>query len=375
MIRRVGAALLTTLVVVLAVAAHARADLESSHAAPQGPCAPPALGFGDGEGLNDPRLPPTTGTLRAAMLFVDFADSPGVDSPGSVYQAYAPALSAWVRSVSYGRLELSVVPVLRWLRLPRTLAEYEESHFGGAVEAAVATAGVGPVNALYLVPSMDALASTIVDHDPLRVGGAEIHAWSWVARGSLERLGSQVLIHETGHVLGLPDLYLSGVASSRHVWDVMTSGPGAGLFAWHRWKLGWLDRDQVVCLTRRGSVQARLQPVESRGGTKAIVVRLARAVVVAEVRQRIAEDRRLCAKGVLFYRVDFAGAPGPEGGSVNPVRLLQARAGSSQRCGSSWRAAFDLGSGHVSRARAWGVALRVVRAHADGSYTVRLTRT
>ncbi len=145
--------------------------------------------------------------------------------------------------------------------------------------------------------------------------------------------------------------------------------------AWHRWKLGWLDRDQVVCLTRRGSVQARLQPVESRGGTKAIVVRLARAVVVAEVRQRIAEDRRLCAKGVLFYRVDFAGAPGPEGGSVNPVRLLQARAGSSQRCGSSWRAAFDLGSGHVSRARAWGVALRVVRAHADGSYTVRLTRT
>jgi M6 family metalloprotease-like protein len=342
---------------------------------PASRCAPPSLGFGDGEGRNDARMPPTTGALRVAMLFVDFADSPGAAGPESIYEASVPAVSDWVRGVSYGRLQLSVVPVLRWLRLPRTLAEYQQDRYEGAVQAAIAAADptfdFSSIDALYLVPALDALASTIVDHDPLRIDGAEIRAWSWVATGSLERLGPRVLIHETGHVLGLPDLYRSGLSSSQHVWDVMTSGPWTGLLSWHRWKLGWLEAGEIVCLTRRGSVQATIEPVERPGGAKAIVVRTGAAAVVAEVRRPLAEDARLCAKGVLFYRVDFAlGAPGAVGGTVVPIRLRPAHTGSSARCGPAWRAAFVSGG----RASAWGVQLRVVRAEPDGSYTVRLTR-
>jgi hypothetical protein len=376
-IRAAGAALVAIIALGFAVAAHARIHPETAGAEPRGPCAPPALGFGDGEGLNDPRMPPTTGELRVTMLFVDFADSPGTVLPESIYRASVPAVSDWLRGVSYGRLQLVVVPVLRWLRLPRTLAEYRRDNFVGAVEAAVAGADVGPVDALYLVPSMDALASTIVDHDPLRVAEGEIHAWSWVATGSLERLGPRVFMHETGHVLGLPDLYRSGLTSTQHVWDVMTSGPASGLFAWHRWKLGWLDTDELICLTGRGTVQARLQPIETSGGTKAIVVRTAKAAVVAEVRQPLAEDAHLCAGGVLFYRVDFtAGAPGRPGGTANPIRLQPARADGSRspRCGHGWRAALRLGRGEQSRAVAWGVQLRLIRAHPDGSFTVRVTR-
>jgi M6 family metalloprotease-like protein len=363
------------LVAALAATAHARGDVAAPSAEPGSRCSPPSLGFGDGEGLNDATMPPTTGELRVAMLFVDFADSPGSSAPESIYQASAPAVAEWATRVSYGRLRVNIVPWLHWLRLPRTLAEYERERFEGAVEAAVAAADpsfdFSSFHALYLVPSMDALASTIVDHEPLRIDGTDLRAWSWVASGSLGRLGPRVLIHETGHVLGLPDLYRSGRLESRHVWDVMTSGPGTGLFGWHRWKLGWLDPGQIVCLTTRGSVRARLGPLERPGGTKAIVVRTGRAAVVAEVRQRLAEDSRLCAKGVLFYRVDFvSGAPGAEGGSVVPIRLRPARNGSSTRCGQAWRAAFDT----ASRATAWGIRLVLVRRHPDGSYTVRLTR-
>jgi M6 family metalloprotease-like protein len=85
---------------------------------------------------------------------------------------------------------------------------------------------------------MPSLASTVIDDVPLRLDGEGIHSWAWLATGSLQRLPF-VAVHETGHLLGLPDLYNERVPSSQHNWDVMTAAPsGGGMFAWHRWKLG-----------------------------------------------------------------------------------------------------------------------------------------
>jgi M6 family metalloprotease-like protein len=93
-------------------------------------------------------------------------------------------------------------------------------------------------DALYLVAAMPSLASTVIDDVPLRLDGEGIHSWAWLATGSLQRLPF-VAVHETGHLLGLPDLYNERVPSSQHNWDVMTAAPsGGGMFAWHRWKLG-----------------------------------------------------------------------------------------------------------------------------------------
>src|SRR4029450_12221186 len=163
---------------------------------------------------------------------------------------------------------------------------------------------------LYVVAAMPSLASTVIDDVPLRVDGARIHSWAWLATGSIQRLPF-VAIHETGHLLGLPDLYNERNPSSQHRWDVMTAAPGGGgMFAWHRWKLGWIDRGQVVCLSRRGTLTATLAPIERAGGRKAIVSRVGREVVVVEVRRALAEDASICESGVLVSRVDFsAGAP------------------------------------------------------------------
>jgi hypothetical protein len=66
--------------------------------------------------------------------------------------------------------------------------------------------------------------------------------------------GSFVLVRETGHLLGLPDLYEFSPPSLnekiRRVggWDIMSfNTPGAGFLAWQRLKLGWLDPGQVRC--------------------------------------------------------------------------------------------------------------------------------
>jgi M6 family metalloprotease-like protein len=339
-------------------------------------CDPPMLGFGAGEGRNAPELPRTTGTLKIGMLFVDFDDSPGTLEPQSIYEAHIPRLVDWYRTASYGRLEIDVTPLARWLRLPRTLAAYEGGHFEGAVQAAVAAADpafdFSQLQALYLVPSMAALASTVVDDVPLRVDGAVIHSWAWIATGSLARLPF-VAIHETGHILGLPDLY-GRLARTQHKWDVMTAAPtGGGMFAWHRWKLGWLDAGQIVCLTRNETVNVTLTPIERAGGTKAILSQVGRSVVAVEVRQRVAEDASLCRTGVLVYRVDLvAGSPENVGSRQLPIRLREARPDDSRRwnrCGPQWRAPYTAGT-----ASSWNHRILRLTRLRDGSYRIRFVR-
>jgi M6 family metalloprotease-like protein len=355
-----------------------------SHGAPVAPpCAPPALGFGAGEGANAAEMPPTVNRLRIAMLFVDFADSAGSQSPDVIYNAFVQRIVDWYRMVSYGRLELEIVPLPKWLRLPRTLADYESRHFEDAIEATVTAADpffdFASFSGLYVVAALPSLASTVIDDVPLQLDGTPIHSWAWLAIGSLQRLPF-VATHETGHLLGLPDLYNERVPSSQHNWDVMTASPsGGGMFAWHRWKLGWLDTDQIVCLSRRGTVTATLSPIERPGGKKAIISRGRNDVIVVEVRRPLAEDSAICRSGVLVYRVDFsAGSPKNVGSRRMPIAVHPARADDSRRwgrCGRQWRAPFALGRGQVSRTTAWKHRVALLKQLPDGSYRVRVTRT
>jgi len=326
-------------------------------------------------------MPPTVGDLRIAMLFVDFPDSPADIPPQGIYNTHVPRVLDWYRTVSYGRLRIAVEPFPRWIRLPRTLEEYQRERFEGAIQAALAAADpefdFSSFNALYVIASMPSLASTIIDDVPLRVDGTAIHSWAWLATGSLERLPA-VLIHETGHVLGLPDLYDERKPLSQHVWDVMTAAKTGGMFAWHRWKLGWLEDDQITCLTRRGTIETTLTPIEDPGGRKVLISRVGKAAFVVEARRVTAEDASLCRAGVLFYRVDFsAGAPENAGLPGMPIQLRPARRDDGRRharCGREWRAPFGVGQGQVSRATAWRHELRVVRVLPDGGYRVRVTR-
>jgi M6 family metalloprotease-like protein len=370
---------IATLAAVLALALGVPVVASSSPHEPaaQSPCAAPALGFGAGEGKNAAGMPPTTGTLHIGMLFLDFADSPGPTEPEALYAANIPRVVDWYSTVSYGALQLDVKPLARWLRLPHTLAQYQQMNFEGAVEAAVAEADpsfdFASVDALYLVVAMPSLASTVIDEDPIRADGAAIHSWTWLATGSLSRLPF-VAIHETGHILGLPDLYNERVPASQHTWDVMTAAPtGGGMFAWHRLKLGWVAPREIRCRTRKGTTDVTLTPVERAGGVKAVISRVGRQAVVVEVRRAVAEDAGLCRTGVLVYRVDFVtGAPENVGARRRPIELHHARADDSRRwseCGRDWRASLVSGT-----TTAWNHRIRVLKRLGDGSYRVRVTR-
>jgi hypothetical protein len=108
----------------------------------------------------------------------------------------------------------------------------------------------------------------------------------------------------------------------------LISGPAPDYFAWHKWKLGWLDDTQISCMTARGQTMTTLTPLGTPGGLKALVVRTSpqRALVV-ENRQISALDvRSSCfVPGVVVYAVDAS-----VGGGANPIPVVDRTPGSPQ---------------------------------------------
>jgi M6 family metalloprotease-like protein len=324
-----------------------------------------------------------------AMLFMEVPDAPGIEDPRAIYASYASDVVDWFDTVSYGRLRLVIEPLPRWLRLPDPSATYAASGRGidAAVEDTVARADsefdFRSFHAIYVVPSRDAAFGTLgvrlFGSKPIQADGAALRAVAWLFTDNLAP-NAPYVIHETGHVLGLPDLYFPGAFSTFNHWDAMatggTIGVVGGMYAWHRWKLGWLDDAQIACLPHVGRRTARVMPLERAGGVKAVVVRSGQTAYVAEVRQRLAEDRGICQKGVLVYSVDLR-PPLRGGPSRGAIRIQSDRFDDRtrwRRCGGRWNATIDVGRGRDSRLNLGKVGYQVLAALPDGSYRIRVTR-
>jgi len=282
------------------------------------------------------------------MLFVDFPHARASEAPagwrktGPYSEWLAPA-ATWLRTASYGKVRLSITPVDSWYRMSRRDLAYGvdrgmtfDEHVEFMAEA-VALADddvdfsqyqivyvVTPKNALGISNSpgfIDASDGRILADGVAITHGATLgqNIWEW------GDFGYRVLAHETGHIFGLPDLYaFDGGEVHRFVggWDLMgtLNGSAPDLFAWEKWKLGWISDDQVVCVVEAGTQRIRLTAVERRHDTKLVVVPTGpTAAYVIETRRALGTDADACSTGVLIYRVDSTIATG-----FGPVRVVDA---------------------------------------------------
>jgi M6 family metalloprotease-like protein len=364
------------------------------------PCSPsllsaPFAGLNEGTTPSSLALAPAQ-RLSAVMLFVDFAKLRGKESPRRLVDQLVPRTRAWYAAVSYGRVNLEISAPRRWFKMPRLFRAYgladgvtwaeQRSFIADAVAAADKKVDFSRFRIVYVVSPLGtgierSQAFLSYDGSGIRADGTELRHGATLFE-DIRSSGATVVVHETGHLFGLPDLYdLTSPSSLFRFaggWDVMSqlNDLGPPFLAWERWKLGWLDPAQLACLNGPGELATTIAPVEETGGLKAVVVPTGQtSALVVEARRRKGLDRSIGAEGLLIYSVDA-----DVGNGQGPVRVRAARKDRDQdavaRCGPLYDAPFNVGPGRVGHFgdEPNGISIDVLGL-GPGGYQVRVRRT
>ncbi|SEQ33720.1 M6 family metalloprotease domain-containing protein [Streptomyces sp. yr375] len=325
------------------------------------PCALTRTTAHHSEGLDawNPAYPRPARALDAVMIFLSFPDAAPLTTPAELAADHFPATTRFFRQASYGRFTLRPHPLKHWIRMPKPSTAYaiqrdwrpenRAAYLHDALAATDPQVDFSRYDLVYFVadpdaPGVDSDATKVVNLDtPLRADGTDIRRVVTVfEKHPPDRL---VLAHETGHVFDLPDLYHRPADGKgdwdTYVgdWDLMGSqfGLAPDLFAWHKWKLGWLRPRQVACVRGPGPTRLTLEPLGAGPGVpvarasgapafglghgiKLAVVRTGPDSVLAfEARGPVGDDHAACRAGVLVYRVS-SGARSGRG----PVEVIDA---------------------------------------------------
>ncbi|MEU9476782.1 M6 family metalloprotease domain-containing protein [Streptomyces sp. NPDC048191] len=351
------------------------------------------------------------GALDAVLVFLSFPDAVPRTTPAELTADHFPETGRYFTQASYGRFTLRPHPLKHWLRMPRPSAAYairrdwSPGHRAAYLRDAFAVADkevdFSRYQVVYLVadpdaPGVDSDATKVVNLDtPVHVDGTDVRRVVTVfEKHPPDHL---VLAHETGHVFDLPDLYHRPVDGKgdwdTYVgdWDLMGSqfGLAPDLLAWHKWRLGWLDPRQVVCVRGARPTRLTLEPLEAGPGVpvqgpsgtpafglghgvKLAVVRTGPDSALAfEARAPAGNDRAACRQGVLVYRI----RSGAESGG-GPVEVVDAHP-HTEAC---WENSVypPLADAPVALGESFTVPREAVQVEvegktASGAWTVRIT--
>jgi M6 family metalloprotease-like protein len=186
------------------------------------------------------------------------------------------------------------------------------------------------------------------------------------------------LVHEIGHLFGLPDLYVAGEAPDQSAvgcWEIMCDiFHCVSFLGWHRHKNGWLPADKAIYV--QGSTSGRnvtLSPLSDPNGVSMIVFPVDDSghpsqVFVVELAQPVlGDDNQYWGDGVLVYTVD---ATIPTGQS--PVVVIPRQVSDSDDFGHLYQAPYGVGDVAVASGPG-AVSLKVeVRQKFGASYNVTI---
>ncbi|MEM2885933.1 MAG: M6 family metalloprotease domain-containing protein, partial [Thermoproteota archaeon] len=279
---------------------------------------------------------PTTGEQRSLVIALKFSDTvTTAHDPGYFQDLVFGEMDRYFREASYNKTFFRGT-VSGWYVLPKEYSHYVNATSGGffrerldelvddAVAAADSDVYYPECLRLYLVfnREINAIGSfglwTVNTED----GKVKVSI-SWISEN--DPLG--IWVHETGHNLGLPDLYDSeGKEEFVGRWDAMAEGAWnhfglspAHFSSYCKLRLGWIPQDRKLELPMGQDGPVTLNALES--GTQGCqVVRVSiggSKYYLVEVRKREGYDLHLPDSGVLVIYVDESTKP--EKGGVRVV--------------------------------------------------------
>ena len=288
---------------------------------------------------------PAVGTIKVAVLFVDFPDASATHTTQQEAQLGLPNAKKYLETVSYRKLNPQFVPLHRWLRAENNYAHYLEesvvglSSLGGRVNAEAARLADPEFDFTDFDAVMVVMPSSYFGGG---IGGQKVTTdegsiWNTTLVNSFpedepgdpQQWGSTGA-HELVHNLGLADLYpydgnrhkspyrpagvwvetefgLMGLNAFFHASEddprlayrvLFPSGQRQTgytqrlepleMLAWSRWQLGWLEPDQIHCVTQlETETTITISPVALPGNEGAMI-----AIPVSETELIVIESRR-----------------------------------------------------------------------------------
>ncbi|MES4886762.1 M6 family metalloprotease domain-containing protein [Streptomyces sp. NPDC096012] len=356
------------------------------------------------EGVPTPRgYSRSLGTVHALTLMIDFSDAPGRGSAMDRFREFFPQTQEWFHNASYGRLDYRPeTPITSWLRMPKSFKEYGiergapfDPGYRQLVQDIVAAAdpkvdfrSYDLLNVLVTPNAGPSALDTVLsvsfagNGEAPTADGVPVANASFVysrqddGSGSYTRTGYRVLPHENGHTFGLPDLYTQEGGGAVGHWDIMSEDWGANndVLGWHKWKLGWLDGNQVGCAAARGSADYVLTPLYKPGGGKLVLIPVdARTAYALELRTQGGNDETVCRPGILIYKVDATVDTGR-----GPVTVYDSHPGSGG-CTRSPNVHAELSDapfapGETFKDPRHAITVQVLKADENDNYRVRVTR-
>lgn len=286
----------------------------------------------DGFPRKSTRLP-NSGTVHALIVPVDFSDAPGSGDPAQVYYDMATGTKNFYDKISGGRVKFDFQILPTWQRQSFLSTAYNLGTYNGGdgfgyYKAMVAAEDkyidYSKFDVVYFL-SPPTIAPTQIAYGPAMVtpvmtadgvlrSGAISGADAWDVK-SIVGDGWKWMSHETGHLMGLQDLYTYGTTTFGD-WDIMKMNWTDNFIemdAWNRYVEGWLTDSQIACYTAstlpQKGVTLTLDPLERENNNlKAFALPLSSTqILVAESRRSEGLDSSSANQpaGTIVYTVDM----------------------------------------------------------------------
>jgi M6 family metalloprotease-like protein len=275
----------------------------------------------------------TTGSLRVAVIYVEFPDAARRSSVSELHNKIEDHVSQIYSEMSYGKLSIDLVPSSDWIMMDKPSRKYnilqEDANNQSVIDyvsEAVTKADPGidfsgiDAVAVFATELADGVAGdfqlTLQNRIKTSEGKGVI---STIVTGGdwwQELLDPMILAHEIGHVLGLQDLYNGDAGDTfedghKFVGNFDFMGYGwsestaPSILGWDRWRLGWIPDAQVVCARPSEGTEVNINALQMGTGAILTVLPLSQTrAIVIESRRPIGWDKNIVEQGALVYLVD-----------------------------------------------------------------------